>query len=56
VEDLGDDPRPPGTKKLSGSPLWRIRVGDVRVIYSVWDAQQLVVITRVARRNESTYD
>ena len=56
IEALGDDPRPSGTKRLTGVPLWRIRVGEFRVIYSIWDKERLVIVTRVARRTTHTYD
>jgi mRNA interferase RelE/StbE len=52
---LAIDPRPPGAVKLAGSDVWRLRVGDLRVIYLVDDAASLVVVLRVARRSESTY-
>jgi len=35
--------------------LWRIRVGDLRVIDSIDDAGRLVIVLKVARRSESTY-
>jgi mRNA-degrading endonuclease RelE of RelBE toxin-antitoxin system len=41
--------------KLAGSDFWRLRVGDLRVIYLVDDAASLVVALGVARRSESTY-
>ena len=52
---LGMDPRPPGGVKLANSEFWRIRVGDLRVIYTVDDPTRLVIVLRVARRSESTY-
>ena len=52
---LGIEPRPPGATKLVGSDVWRLRVDDLRVIYSIEDADRLVVVLRVARRSESTY-
>jgi mRNA-degrading endonuclease RelE of RelBE toxin-antitoxin system len=48
------EPRPPGTVKLTGTEFWRLRVGDLRVIY-LDDVANLVVVLRVARRSESTY-
>jgi mRNA interferase RelE/StbE len=33
ILDLAHDPRPPGCKKLNGRPGWRIRQGNIRVIY-----------------------
>jgi mRNA-degrading endonuclease RelE of RelBE toxin-antitoxin system len=32
-----------------------LRVGDLRLVYLIDDAQALVVVLRVARRSESTY-
>lgn len=52
---LGIEPRPRGATKLVESEFWRLRVGDLRVIYSIEDANRLVVVLRVARRSESTY-
>jgi mRNA interferase RelE/StbE len=55
---LKDDPRPRGGRKLRGraAPLWRLRVGDFRALYSVSDQARLVVVMRVLRRREDTYD
>ena len=55
---LADAPRPRGARKLAGTaaPMWRIRVGDHRVIYSVSDAAQRIVVMRVAPRGERTYE
>ena len=52
---LGLAPRPPGAVKLADSDFWRLRVGDLRIVYLVDDAARLVVILKVARRSESTY-
>ena len=51
---LGIDPRPPGVTKLVGTDFWRLRVGDLRVVYAD-EVARVVVILRVARRSESTY-
>ena len=51
---LASNPRPPGVKKLKDA-LHRIRVGDWRVLYAIQDAEELVTILRVLRRNEGTY-
>lgn len=55
ILSLAIEPRPPGAAKLAGTDFWRLRVGDLRVIYLVDDAAGLVVVLRVARRSESTY-
>jgi len=52
---LAIEPRPPGATKLVGVDFWRLRVGDLRVIYAIDDATSLVIVLRVARRAESTY-
>ncbi|MEK6309948.1 MAG: type II toxin-antitoxin system RelE/ParE family toxin [Curtobacterium sp.] len=53
IEGLHDDPRPTGSRKLSGIELaWRIRVGDHRVIYEVEDDLLLVTVVRAAHRRE----
>lgn len=52
---LAIEPRPHGVTKMAGSELWRLRVGDLRVVLAIDDAARLVVVLRVARRAESTY-
>ncbi len=52
---LAIDPRPPGSMKLAGTDIWRLRVGDLRVIYVIEDDDRLVIVLKVARRSESTY-
>jgi mRNA-degrading endonuclease RelE of RelBE toxin-antitoxin system len=46
---------PPGVVKLSGTDFWRLRVGDLRVIYLVDEPTNVVVVLKIARRSESTY-
>jgi mRNA-degrading endonuclease RelE of RelBE toxin-antitoxin system len=38
-----------------GAGMVRLRVGDYRVIYLVLDDERVVIVARVARRNEGTY-
>jgi len=53
IDDLAGDPRPQGSKRLEGHrDLYRVRVGDNRIIYRINDARQLVEITVVAHRSE----
>ena len=47
--------RPAGVAKVTGTDFWRLRVGDLRVVYLVDDTDRLVVVLKVARRSESTY-
>ena len=55
IDRLGNTPRPPRVKKLADSGLWRIRVGQHRIVYAIDDEAQLVTKVRVARRKEDTY-
>ena len=52
IEALADNPRPPGCKKLSGRPAWRIRIGSYRVIYEIQDDQLLVLVVNLGHRRE----
>ncbi len=53
---LGDNFYPDGMRKIQGTDrAYRIRIGSYRIVYEVYKEQQIVVILRVARRNESTY-
>lgn len=54
IERLATDPRPPGCRKLHGtSGLWRIRVGDYRVIYGIDDARRRVDVNAVRHRSDA---
>ena len=53
VAALGVDPRPAGARPLVGyAGLWRIRIGDYRVVYAVEDAELIVLALRVAHRSD----
>lgn len=52
IEQLAATPRPQGCRKLKGSEdLFRIRVGDYRVIYEIRPEE--VVIVHVRHRSEA---
>jgi len=54
IESLATHPRPHGSRKLTGEKnLWRIRIGDYRVIYSIFDHEQQIEITAVRHRKEA---
>ena len=56
---LADEPRPHGSGKLAVFDLYRLRLRvdgtPWRIIYQVRDADEVVLVTRVARRDEGTY-
>ena len=54
IEVLGRDPRPSGCRKLVGQGnLWRIRVGDYRVIYETDDGRRTVDISAIRHRSDA---
>jgi mRNA interferase RelE/StbE len=53
IRALAAMPRPAGSLKLEGADLWRIRVGDYRVIYEIRDQILVVLVVRVAHRREA---
>lgn len=50
IDDLSHTPRPSGVKKLKGQESYRIRVGDYRVLYSIFDAVLLVEVLKVGQQ------
>jgi mRNA interferase RelE/StbE len=50
------NPRPDGVVKLKGDNyLYRIRIGDYRVVYEIDDKQKTIMILRVRHRRD-VYD
>lgn len=53
VEALMTVPRPARSIKLQGgSNLWRIRIGDYRVLYSIDDFARLIDVSAVRHRRD----
>lgn len=52
IHGLGKDPRPSGCEKLSGHEFYRVRQGNYRVLYTVHDADVVVVVVKVGHRRE----
>jgi mRNA interferase RelE/StbE len=51
IDNLAVDPRPSGCEKLAGlADLYRVRVGDYRIVYSVTDEVLLVLIITIGHR------
>ena len=54
IEMLATNPRPAGCRKIQGADdLWRIRVGDYRIIYSVHDQELVIEIVTVRHRRDA---
>ena len=54
---LTNDPRPIGCKKLKGyESLWRLRVGDWRMVYAIEDDRLVVLVIEIAPRGQAYRD
>ena len=53
IEALSSNPRPPSVKKLAdGGDLYRVRIGEFRVIYQIRDRELIVLIVKIGHRRE----
>ena len=52
IAELANDPRPPQSRKLSGSEKYRLRRGVYRVLYEIQDAVLIVCVVKVGHRRE----
>jgi mRNA interferase RelE/StbE len=54
IEALAKNPRPRNCHKLRGERnLWRIRIGDYRVVYAIYEKDLLVDIIAVRHRSKA---
>ena len=54
IETLVANPRPSGVAKLEGAnDLWRVRVGEWRVVYRISDRERLVDVIAVRHRRDA---
>lgn len=53
IRGLADRPRPIGARKLQGyDDVYRIRVGQYRVVYEVRDDRVIVIVLKVGHRKD----
>ena len=53
IDALAVEPRPHGCSKLSGSKdIYRVRVGDHRIVYQVIDDRLLILVVDIGHRRE----
>jgi len=51
IDSLTENPYPSGCKKLSGSDhTYRVRHGDYRIVYSVFETSLIIQIVKVGHR------
>jgi mRNA interferase RelE/StbE len=50
---LGANPRLPGIEKLRGSEdLFRVRVGDYRIVYQIQEDRHVVLVVKIGHRRD----
>jgi mRNA interferase RelE/StbE len=54
TRQLKIDPRPSQSKQLDRE-IYRLRDGDYRVVYAIFDAEEVVYVGKIERRTEKTY-
>lgn len=52
IAELAINPRPPQSRKLSGSEKYRLRCGAYRVLYEIQNAVLIVCVVKVGHRRE----
>ena len=53
IKNLEEEPRPVGCKKLKGyKNLWRLRIGNYRVLYAIEDVVLLVDVREIGNRKD----
>ncbi len=54
LDGLATSPRPNGGVKLAGlADLYRVRVGDYRILYQIRDKELIILVVSVAHRKEA---
>ena len=65
IRSLATNPRPEGkrTKKLTGQLIvsqftaqYRLRIGPYRLLYDIDDQRKTVILIKLAKRDEQTYN
>ena len=49
---LAENPRPPGSKKLSGQERYRLRQGNYRILYTIEDDKLIICVVKVGDRRD----
>jgi mRNA interferase RelE/StbE len=53
IDLLAEQPRPPGAIGVVGEPYaYRVRVGDYRIVYEVFDDRLVIQVVRVGHRKD----
>ncbi|HSR38229.1 MAG TPA: type II toxin-antitoxin system RelE/ParE family toxin [Phnomibacter sp.] len=52
LKQLETDPRPNGYKKLKGRNGYRVRAGNYRIIYEIFDAVLIIEVIAIGHRKD----
>lgn len=55
IDSLANEPRPGDCKKLKGNqrpPLYRVRSGNYRIVYSIQDEVLLILVVEIGHRKD----
>ena len=53
LDAIEENPRPVGVEKLAGAEdLYRVRMGDWRIVYAIRDRELVVFVIRIGHRRE----
>ena len=52
IQGLENDPRPPGSQKLSGRERFRIRQGQYRIVYGIESDELVVYVVKIGHRKD----
>lgn len=50
IRGLSEDPRPLGSQKLSGQEKYRVRKGNYRILYQIYEGELVVEVVKVGHR------
>lgn len=51
IHELAKDPRPPGNEKIDDN-LYRVRQGNYRILYQIFDKKLLIIIISIDHRKQ----
>jgi mRNA interferase RelE/StbE len=52
IDSLAEDPRGPGSEKLSGMERYRLRQGIYRIIYEIDDDKLVIIVVKIGHRKD----
>lgn len=52
IRSLADDPRPPGSEKLTDQERYRLRQGRYRILYEIDGGRCVVIVVKIADRKD----